>query len=216
MPFDTYRLSQISKKLVQRATPYIREGGAEKALLVVGDSTGVGVGAVRPEDSVAGRLAVHMQASRVENYSVSGARAKDLKGQIKNAKLPHYSIILVQIGANDILHFQSAKKTAALLRDALHTLPKADAVYLMSAGNIGAAPLLPSLLRAYYSWETPSYHHEFTLLARSLGITYINLYVPPERDPFILDALHYFAPDKFHPNSEGYRLWFEQLQKYLK
>ena len=59
-------------------------------MLVLGDSTAVGIGAMRPEESVAGRVSNFLNADRVENYAVSGAVTNDLNEQMKNAALPKY------------------------------------------------------------------------------------------------------------------------------
>src|SRR4051812_3988360 len=73
-----------------------------KSLLVIGDSTGVGVGASRPEESIAGLLSSVMGATYTENVAVSGSVVADLAAQIERAQLEHYNMILVQIGANNI------------------------------------------------------------------------------------------------------------------
>jgi lysophospholipase L1-like esterase len=51
----------------------------------------------------------------------------------------------------------------------------------------------------------------FLDLSAAAGIHYVDLYRPPEQDPFISHPDRYYAPDGLHPSGEGYRLWYEQL-----
>lgn len=58
--FNTLVKAKASKGLMERNTSFrIESADYTKTMLVVGDSTGVGVGARTPEDTVAGRVAVH-------------------------------------------------------------------------------------------------------------------------------------------------------------
>ncbi len=186
-----------------------------KTLLVLGDSTAVGVGASKPEESVAGRLAAHLGATYVENRAASGAATEDLKVQMDHAARRTYDVILIQIGGNDIIMLRSAKKSASALDLALMELPEAKQVYLMSAGNVGGATTFPLLVRVFHTWSTKAFHSWFTKVAKRRGITYVNLYEPRSRDLFISESGRYLSADGLHPSSEGYALWFEKLRTYL-
>ena len=207
-----YTQVQIAKALVKAAVPYHRNSSDTRVtLLVLGDSTGVGVGAARPEDTVAGRLASKMGATSVENYSVSGAVVADLAGQLAQAKFKTYSTILLQIGANDIMWFHNVEQSGKTLAAALAQLPLADNVYIMSAGNIGAATLIPFYVRPFHAILNMKYHEEFAKVAAVVGAQYVNLYTAPTTDPFVLEPKKYFSKDGLHPSSEGYGVWFEKL-----
>lgn len=188
---------------------------ASVSLLVVGDSTGEGVGAARPEESIAGLLAQHLGATYVENRAVSGARVSDLREHVSAASLPSYTVILVQIGGNDIINFHSSTRAAEELVPILKTLSeKTNSLYLMSAGNVGAATAFPYILRPIYHALTREYHSAFQTVADREGAVYVNLYAHPSVDPFVKDPEHYLA-DGLHPSSDGYALWFEKLKSKL-
>ena len=211
-----YAQVQVSKVLVRAAVPYqLISTDTRVSLLVVGDSTGVGVGASRPEDSVAGRLARHIGATEVENYSVSGAIVADLPAQLAQAKHSEYLMILIQIGGNDIIRFHNSARVGQQLKEILTTLPKAKDVYLMSAGNVGGATLFPFFIRPFHTALNQKYHNVFAAVVSQAGAHYINLYKQPAVDEFALEPQKYFAIDGLHPSSEGYRVWFESLQKAL-
>lgn len=201
--------------LIQSATSYSLAGSdRSKTLLVLGDSTGVGVGAATPEESVAGRLASSIQATYVENRAVSGAVVADLSAQIAHASLEHYDLVLIQIGGNDITHFHDAEKTTNALELIVQdAVSRSDATILIAAGNVGAAIILPPPIRPFYTKLNLQYHAAFAAMAERAGAVYVNLYRPPREDPFVRDPYTYLAADGFHPSSAGYGIWFDALEK---
>lgn len=206
----------ISKRLTEEAVPFQKPSDDPGiAMLVLGDSTAVGVGASTPKESVAGRAAIAIRAHSVENYAVSGAVVADLPAQIARAKRADYDLILIQIGANDIVRLHSPGKTADALGAILKTLPKATRVILISAGNVGGSTIVPPLLRPLYTHETLAYHDAFTAMAAAIGITYVNLYTAPGYELIAEHPDVYLAADGFHPSSAGYLLWYTAIQSAL-
>ncbi|OGC88451.1 hypothetical protein A2419_01775 [Candidatus Adlerbacteria bacterium RIFOXYC1_FULL_48_26] len=205
---------QISRALIANTTPYTQlSNNYSKTLLVLGDSTGVGVGAMRPEDSVAGRLAASVGASYVENRAVSGAVVADIAEQFASATLTKYDIILIQVGGNDIVRFHNPKAMAEKLSPSIHkAVAHSGKTILMSAGNVGATTNFPEPMRPFYTKLTLKFHDAFSAMADKEGAVYVNLYESPKSDPFRADPDTYLAIDGFHPSSEGYGLWFERLE----
>ncbi len=218
-----YRLTKISADIVAHTVPFSKnDPGYGESILVLGDSSAVGVGASKPEESVAGRLSEFTSASYVENKAVSGATVRDLAVQIAQVSQTHYSIILIQIGGNDIVRLHGPKHVADLLAAELADLPRADKVIVISAGDVGSAPLFPWPITLIYHALNLSYHEQF---ARALSgpiegynqgnITYVNLYTAPNNDLFSLEPQRYFAADGFHPSSAGYSIWFDAVKSVL-
>ncbi len=207
-----YKKFLIARELITKASPFrIESTDHSVSMLVLGDSTAVGVGATKSEDSVAGRLARHTHATYVENLAVSGARTADLSRQIDAASRARYNIILIQIGANDIMRFKSAESSGERLSRALKTLPQHDKLIVLTAGNVGGTKFFPRLINPWYTKLTLQYHKVFGSAVLEVGGLYINLYAEPANDLFITQPLVYFSPDGLHPSSEGYRLWFEKV-----
>src|SRR6187402_3364078 len=74
-------------------------------VLVLGDSTGVGVGATLPEESVAGLLAADYPDAEVINVAVSGTR---VAGAIAQARVcreagMRFDLALLHVGGNDVV-----------------------------------------------------------------------------------------------------------------
>ena len=183
-------------------------------LLVLGDSTAAGVGTLTSADSVAGRLSTYMGATYTENLSENGAYATDIQEQLDQASLEKYDTVLIQVGANDVIWFRS-------LNDAVHEIDftvtrlrdYTDRVIVMSAGNIGGAPVFPLPLWPIYTWRSSQLNDAFEDIVERRGAYYIDLYVPPSQDPFVQQPGVYLSPDKLHPSSKGYGLWFEKLKQ---
>ena len=203
----------VSLALARHAVPFQHlSGDYGSTLLVLGDSTAVGVGANKPEDTVAGLLAAGLEATYTENHAVSGAVVADIPSQTAHLARTKYDAILLQIGANDIIDFKSAAVAAAELSPILDMLKThSSTIYLMSAGNVGGATIFPYLLRPFYTSLNLKYHDAFAALAREKGITYVNLYTPQTEDPFSLHPEIYLASDGLHPSSAGYALFYERL-----
>ncbi len=209
------RKVRVSRSLVERAVPFSLKGERTVSVLVLGDSTAVGVGADKPEDTLAALLAREVHATVLDNFAVSGARVRDLARQVQEIRKEKYSYILIGIGANDVIRFARPEGNAEYLRILLVGLPKHDHLIVYMAGNVGGTQLFPKVLNAQYTKRTLAYHAALAAVVRDAGGTYVNLYTEPREDPFIKEPEIYLAEDGLHPSSAGYKLWFEKIRNAL-
>lgn len=207
---------QRSKVLAQKSVPFTLDKGPGFSMLVLGDSTAVGVGADKPEDSVPARVAATQHATHVENYGVSGAIVDDLPIQITEAIQSSYDLILVQIGGNDITRLHPAVQTARMLVSILKALPPSKQVVVISAGDVGAATIIPPFFRPIFTKLNLAYHAEFTKALTAEGYTYVNIHAFPDNYLFTSQPEIYLASDGFHPSSAGYGIWFNAIKPHLK
>lgn len=212
-----YGKLRVSKELAARATPYTKdEAPREKRVLVLGDSTAVGVGA-EPKASLASLLAEHIGAGIVENYAVSGARARDLMAQAERRKHDAYDVILIQAGANDIIQGGNLDSAITDIANVVESLqPYAKQVLVLTAGDVGAATFFPKPLRVWYHARTLTWHDRTEQAIYEAGGTYVNLYKPSRIDPFVKEPAVYLAADGLHPTAKGYALWFKEVIEVLK
>lgn len=206
---------QVSKKIINATVAFEKSGEGDNTVLVLGDSTAVGIGATQPEESVAGRVSNFLKADRVENYAVSGAVTSDLNEQRKNAMLPRYRLVLIQIGGNDIIRFKPVERAGEDLRAAIRSLPDAEKVVIISAGDVGGATLFPWPVRPFHTRLNNAYHETFARIAKEEGVTYVNFGNSPATKQINKKPEVYLSADGLHPSSEGYRLWFEEIQSSL-
>lgn len=206
----------ISKDLIQKTVKYENlTDDKGKTLLILGDSTAVGVGVNKREDSIPALLSDKLKVTYTENKSVSGAKVSDLKDQMQNIKLKNYDYVLIQIGGNDVVARKDVDKVGKELGEVVQTLPKGAKVIVQMCGDVGVATLLPWFVRGYYTSLSLKYHTVFEKITKENGAVYINLYEDPKTDPFLKLPEIYLATDGFHPSSAGYKLWFSKLEKVI-
>jgi hypothetical protein len=102
-------LSAQGRAFERRVSP------ARARILVLGDSTGVGIGASCPEDSIAGLLAAELPDVDIVNVSRSGARVADALAQARDcrARELHFELALLHVGGNDVIRATPAAKLGA-------------------------------------------------------------------------------------------------------
>src|SRR3954454_10241628 len=122
------RYAQPDLRLAMRAS-IGGSGAAPLRLVLLGDSTALGVGVERVTDTVGGQLATLLADSpggrRVElsSVAVSGSRSADLGTQVARALVgqrPDIAVILV--GGNDAIHFARPAEAAEHLAAAVRRL----------------------------------------------------------------------------------------------
>jgi lysophospholipase L1-like esterase len=209
-----HRASVVARDLIRDAKPYMRNGlEYTHSLLVLGDSTAVGVGST-PEKSVPRQLAEYLSAS-VENYAKSGAVISDIAAQRTKARNDSYDTILIQIGANDILRVSSLSKAAAEFDAQLEAVSKiSDRVIVLTAGDVGNAPVFVWPLSTIVSYRTQVLREYFIEICKKHSAIYIDIYAEP--DIISTDIQKYYAPDRFHLSGEGYAYWFSLVVKQLE
>ncbi|TFG93076.1 MAG: SGNH/GDSL hydrolase family protein [Syntrophobacterales bacterium] len=202
------------QRIAAESTPYeASRPNASKSLLIVGDSTGVGTGAVRPQESIAGRIAVEFTDVNITNLSTNGAMVRDVYEQLQGTGDRSFDVILMHAGANDILYFSPLER----LRESVHALlesarKKGGYVIFLSNGNIGLAPAFFPPLSWIYTWRAKKVRRLFMDAAAELGVQYVDLFREKGDDPFSADPEQFYARDFLHPGSEGYRYWYREIK----
>lgn len=212
----------IGVQLVKDSTAYEQHPeNPTHRVLVLGDSSGVGVGAVKSEDSVAGRFGAANPTADITNISVSGARLHDIATQLQDPRIQRdkkYDRIFLHIGGNDIVRATTMKQVERELPAVLGSVrPLSDDIVLIHGGNIGSAGIWPRPVGLWYSWRSRVANEIWEkAIVNDPVFTHANFYKDPSVDPFVIDMHQTFAADVFHPGSEGYRVWFEEIDRIGK
>jgi lysophospholipase L1-like esterase len=181
--------------------------------VVLGDSTGAGVGASTRADTYPWRLARALgeRDRRVELsvFAVSGARVHDvLEEQVPRALEVRPDLVLVAIGGNDATH---ATGLGGLRRDmdlVIERLTVAGAAVVVSGpGDMGCPNFLPPL-RQIVAWRGRRVEAVIAESANAHGVPLVPLRARTAH-LFAADPDRYFSEDLFHPGSEGYAAWAE-------
>lgn len=206
------------KTLAAAAVPYKRSApNGSPRILVAGDSTALGVGTKRPEDSTAGRLGQTYADAEIVTIAKNGTRLRDIPSMLAAVKGQRFSLALLQAGANDIIRFTDLQTVRADLRDALTATKKqSDTVVYLHSGNVGLAPFFPRPIGWIYSARTRAFRAIAQDETQRLGVSYVDLYTERAHDPFAHDAKRFYAPDGLHLSSEGYAIWHERIVETIK
>lgn len=196
-------LARVSEPLQRRpADPALK-------LLIVGDSTAVGTGASTPQTSVAGLLAERFPRLQIDNRAQDGATFAGLLTQLDGEG--RYDLVLVMAGGNDVVRLRDL---AAVRHDVEAVLQRArqraGRVVLMTAGNVGNAPLFLPPVSWLMTWRARRLQDIAAELALREGALRVNLFREAADDPFVLRP-ELNAADGLHPGDAGYRVWFDEL-----
>ena len=178
-------------------------------LLVVGDSTAVGTGASSGQTSLAGLLAQSYPNLLIDNRAQDGARFDGVVEQLSAGG--RFDFVLIMAGGNDVMRFRNADATRADI-DRAATLAQglAPRVAFLPAGNVGNAPFFFPPVSWLMTSRARELHAAVQAAAARTGAAYVNLFKPPEDDPFVQrPGLH--AADGLHPSEAGYRVWRDEL-----
>jgi len=188
------------------------------AMLILGDSTGVGVGASLPEESVAGLLAADFPDADIVNISESGARVADAIAQAKkcNAEGLSFDVAILHLGGNDIVQATPIDKLVAGCEELMVELEKlARRVVWLGPPNLGIAPLFP----APYSWLLAARSRAaaavFAQSAARHNVSFIDFSAPAHAGYFQGRRRRHFAGDGFHPNSASYRYGYAAARQAM-
>lgn len=177
--------------------------GVPMQYLMLGDSTAMGVGCDRFEQTVAYRNAVTLSSNRavnVTNLGISGARLRD----VIETQLPElsgqYDVVTVLVGANDATHLTSGQSFWNDLEQLISTLtPITHKLILVTPPNFIGTPALPGPIRLLVTSHAYSDRQAVLQAAGSIGV--VDLFMDGHL------SLGQFAADGFHPNADGYTLW---------
>lgn len=210
------RYAQPDLRLAMRASV----GGTSAAplrLVLLGDSTALGVGVERVTDTVGGQLATLLAdgpgGRRVElsSVAVSGSRSGDLGTQVARALVgtrPDVAVILV--GGNDAIHFGRPAEAADYLSTAVRRLRGIGcSVVVGTVPDLGAARAFPPPLRHLVGWQGRRLAEAQSVAVKSAGGVPVDL-AGQTGAVFRADAGTY-CHDGYHPSADGYRVWAHAL-----
>jgi lysophospholipase L1-like esterase len=182
--------------------------GEGPRILILGDSTGVGVGASRPEESIAGLLAADFPDADVVNVSESGAKVADTLRQVRACAGQglRFDLALLHVGGNDVVRATPTTKLAEDCELLLTELGRlAHRSLWLGPPNLATTPLFTPP----FSWVVAARSRAATAIfvecAARHGITFVNFSSPEHEAQFVRARAEHFAADRFHPSSSSYR-----------
>ena len=189
-----------------------------RSILVLGDSTGVGVGANLPEESIAGLLATDFPDADIVNVSESGARVSHTFEQARRCLDLglRFDLAVLHVGGNDIVGARLNDRLAADCDALLIELARvAHRTVWLGPPNLGWAPLFP----LGYSWVMRARSKvaiaAFSKCAERHGAAFVDFSAPSHATHFGRRRREHFAVDGFHPNSSSYRYGYAAAREAM-
>ncbi|HEY2673042.1 MAG TPA: SGNH/GDSL hydrolase family protein [Rugosimonospora sp.] len=188
-------------------------------LVLLGDSSALGVGVDRVTDTVGGRLAellaggAESDGRRIElsSVAVSGSRAEDLATQVARALVgdrPDVAVVL--IGTNDAIRPGRPRRSAAHLAGAVRRLRDAEvAVVVGTCPDLGAVRAFAPPLRQLVGLVGRRVADAQSGAVRAAGGIPVDL--ARQVGPVFRADAGTLCHDGFHPSADGYRVWAHAL-----
>lgn len=187
----------------------------------IGDSVTAGVGASGPAATIPHLVARSLDRHvRLDVFAASGARvAGALSEQVPRLEaLPGpVEVVVVQIGANDVIHLTGLDEFAESYGKLLDRVTSVGAEHVLALGipAFGTSPRFLQPLRAIVGWRGERLDERIREAAAARGVTYVDVAGNTAGD-FGDDPDRYHASDDFHPSDDGYALWADAVLKALK
>ena len=203
---------RFSRGIVARTQPAQHSPeGCRRVIVVAGDSTAFGVGAL-PAETTAGRIAAAFPHARVINVARSGARVGHVVEQLEEAGVSRADVVLIHACANDVLEFRHPDKVEEDVRAALvHAQAMSDNVVLMPGHDFSVAPFFLRPISRLIMWQAVRVHAAVKRVVRERNVMFVDLFGDATAEPFVREPRRFYCPDGLHPSGEGYAIWFAAL-----
>jgi len=189
-------------------------------LVLLGDSSALGVGVEWLADTVGGQLARLLADGTPEtgerhvllsSVGVAGSRSTDLATQVARALLgDRPDVALILIGANDATGLRGPDEAAAHLAAAVRRLREAGVrVVVGTCPDLGAVRAIATPLRQLTAWLGRRVARAQVRAVRAAGGTVVDL--AGETGPVFRADAGTLCYDGFHPSADGYRVWAHAL-----
>lgn len=206
----------VHRRVSHHSPAYSQTGTDGRRILILGDSTAIGVGATKPEHSLAGKLGINLPTCEIRNLGKNGARTMDVIEQLASVQNERFDLIIISVGGNDVWHFtplRSLKYYLMLLIDEANRISDNRVLFLIYS-NMGSAPLFPKPLRAILGKRAEKIRDLFIQVTAERGTHAIDL--STNNNSLTRDTpLHYYAEDRIHPSDTTYALWYKDIWHYI-
>ena len=221
----TYRREYLPTEPALEIGGDFGRSGPSKTVVVLGDSTGAGVGAEVAANAyptvLAERLArdtgtrIHMVG-----LAVSGARVADVADeQVPRALQESADVYLVAIGANDVTHLTGLDSVRDGIARIVSRLASTGADVVVASAPDMRAPAFPEPLRSIVGWRGRAVTAVTEEAARAEGAIVVPL-AERTRSFFADHPDEAYSSDLFHPGPGGYERWadaiFPELRRALE
>ncbi|MEQ8255846.1 MAG: SGNH/GDSL hydrolase family protein [Roseovarius confluentis] len=189
--------------------------GPDLRLLIVGDSSGAGVGVETQEDALAGRLVAHLAPHfRVHWRLEARGGATTATALADLAQMPEqpFDVAVIALGVNDAKNGMRRVRWRRNYRDLAARLQERFGVTRIVASGVpplGVFPLLPRPLRGVLGRRAAALDGELRdLVVQNPTLRYVSMDFPMDRG--------LMAADGFHPAAPLYDIWAGRVAERIR
>ncbi len=205
---------QAGQRIRRATTKFEQVGSSSTKILLAGDSVVFGVGAHRPESSIAGLFGRDFPSASVTNVGVSGAETDGLVQQLESVHGQRFSLVVMIIGANDVVHLAGLSTSLKHFDQALVLARElSDQVLVMPEGNMGNAPIFPRLAAVILTPRSRTFRTGAIAAAKRHRAAYVDVFFERHDDAWRSRPSYFYAGDYFHPTDPGYLDWYHALRE---
>jgi lysophospholipase L1-like esterase len=187
---------------------YGRGRGKPLVLVVLGDSSAVGLGVTRAAETPGVLIAAALtelaeRPVRLVRLAKSGAKSPDLDAQVDKALAEHPDVALIMIGANDVTSRVRPALSVRHLADAVHRLTAAGCeVVVGTCPDLGTIrPIAQPLRTLARRWSRQMAAAQTVAVVEAGGRT---VSLGSVLGPAFASDRAMFSVDEFHPSAHGY------------
>lgn len=198
-----------TERLPEAAGPRMgRTGqGPGLRLLVLGDSSGAGVGVAHQGQALIGQMLLHLAPQASVDWQViarSGATTAHARGMVQGAG--QFDVAVLALGVNDVLRQTSTRRFArhytALVQD-LRARHGVAHIFASAVPPLGAFTVFPDPLRGYLGRRATALDGALHALCAECGACHVPFDLAP--DP------KWLARDGLHPGAALYAEWGQRM-----
>lgn len=189
--------------------------GPEIRLLIIGDSSAVGVGTSHQEEALLGHMRKRLSQTNTVYWSVNaktGATTADTIARLQKCAPQKFDIVSISLGVNDVTANVPLSEWVQRFSNLLLLVDQkfnADVICVSGLPPIQHFPLLPQPLR----WVLGAQAKRFDQALRDLvsnrnGCRFIEMEFEPD--------VSKMSPDGFHPGPKIYSEWARKIYREIR
>ncbi len=219
--YHAIRLTYLGQKAVAFGKKTVKAcqtpDHVDSTILIVGDSTAVGVGAQNPRQSLVGRLAADLPRTLINNSAINGLNTKALRTIIASTPSNSYDYVIIHTGGIDTISctpLATTEKYLDLILQESKRVAKKE-IFLISVNNTGLVPFFPSPINFLFTHRSRAISRIAGRLCSKYQCTHIPLFSERNDDELVTNPKKYISSDLIHPNDEGYGIWYNKIKSVL-
>ncbi|SIT82387.1 Lysophospholipase L1 [Yoonia rosea] len=189
--------------------------GPDLRLLIIGDSSAVGVGTSHQEEALLGHMRKRLSQTNTVYWSVdakTGATTAETIARLQQHAPEKFDVVSVSLGVNDITSRVPLAKwlrSVSTLLDLIEDRFEADVICVSGIPPIRYFPLLPQPLRWVLGAQATRFDQALrALVADRSGCRFVEMDFEPD--------VTKMSPDGFHPGPKIYSEWGRKVYRAIR